>query len=153
MTTYTVHLQGEDVQAASFVPEGFAWKAFLVPPLWLLWYRLWLAFCLWCFAFTLLLLVPSTPLVKELFLILIALLCGLEGQQWRRQKLMRQGKDLTDIVSGDSLEDAEIQFFHRHAERVPSAPVVTPVSQPAAAISDSASEPAFGLFPEPETRL
>jgi hypothetical protein len=156
MTVYTVHLQGDDAQAASFVPEGFAWRAFLVPPLWLLWHRLWLAFGLWCLAAAILTAAPLhiSSLTKEMFFLLIAFLCGLEGQQWRRQKLIREGKPLTDVVSGDTADDAEIHFYHRWADQEPPAvAVMTAPTQTPVDLHDVAAEPAFGLFPEPEKRL
>jgi hypothetical protein len=156
MTVYTVHLQGEDAETASFVPEGFAWRAFVLPPLWLLWHRLWLAFVLWCGACAILIAAPLQlpSLLKELLFLLIALLCGLEGQQWRRQKLLRQGKRIADIVSGDTRDDAEIHFFHRWAERTPSMlnqPLYSARAVPMAA--SQAAETPFGLFPEPENPL
>jgi hypothetical protein len=84
-----------------------------------------------------------------LFLVLIALLCGLEGQQWRRQKLTREGKHLADIVSGDSSDDAEIHFFHRWTEGNVPAPVAALATTPVP-IHNPSTQTAFGLFPEPE---
>jgi hypothetical protein len=156
MTVYTVHLQGEDAETASFVPEGFAWRAFVVPPLWLLWHRLWLAFVLWCVACAIIIAPPlHLPfLAKELLFLLIALLCGLEGQQWRRQKLLRQGKRIADIVSGDTRDDAEFHFFHHWAERRPSMPNEPryPAQGVLAPLVPTDQTP-FGLFPEPEKPL
>jgi hypothetical protein len=154
MTVYTVHLQGEDAETASFVPESFAWRAFVFPPLWLLWHRLWLAFALWCVVCAILVAAPlHLPfLAKELSFLLIAFLCGLEGQQWRRQKLLRQGKRIAAIVSGDTRDDAEIHFFHRWAEHVPST-AAEPAHRVASQPIFSATETPFGLFPEPEKPL
>jgi len=156
MTVYTVHLQGEDAETASFVPEGFAWRAFVLPPLWLLWHRLWLAFVFWCVAAVILLAAPLhlSFLAKELLFLLMALLCGLEGQEWRRQKLVRQGKRMADIVSGDTHGDAEIHFFYRWAERGSSGLNEPPHPAHAGFLSAvPATETPFGLFPEPETPL
>jgi hypothetical protein len=152
MTVYTVHLQAQDAQDASFVPEGFAWGAFVFTPFWLLWHRLWLAVILWCVAVAI---IFATPLglslfAKELAVFLIALFCGLEGNQWRRQKLTQEGKTLADIVTGDTRDDAEVHFFHRWQESTASATVPPPLPMRAAQVF--ATEPAFGLFPEPENR-
>jgi hypothetical protein len=153
MTVYTVHLQGEDAQAASFVPEGFAWGGFVFAPLWLLWHQLWLAFVLWCAAMAL---IFATPLglsivAKELCAFLIAFLVGHEGHQWLRQKLTRAGKPLAAVVSADNRDEAEVQFFHRSREGQPfmqGAPLrPAPLTQPPAAATP------LGLFPEPENRL
>jgi Protein of unknown function (DUF2628) len=152
MTVYTVHAQGQDVQDAAFVPEGFSWGAFVFAPLWLVWHRLWLAALLWCAAMGILFALPFglSFFAKEFAAFLIALLCGLEGRQWVRHKLMRQGKPVTDIVSGDTRDDAEIHFFHRWQDSVASPPIVPPLPlRPAHA---AATETPFGLFPEPESR-
>jgi hypothetical protein len=153
MTVYTVHLQGEDAQEASFVPEGFSWGAFVFTPFWLLWHRLWLAALLWCAAMAIIFAAPLglSLFAKELAVFLIALLCGLEGNQWRRQKLLGVGKPLADIVSADTRDDAEIHFFHRLQERTASLPTVPP-PLPLRAAQVPAAETAFGLFPEPENR-
>ncbi len=152
MTVYTVHAQGQDVQDAAFVPEGFSWGAFVFAPLWLLWHRLWLPLLAWCAAMALLFAVPLglSFFAKEFAAFLIALLCGFEAQQWRRQKLINAGKPLTDIVSGDTQDDAEIHFFHRWQETAPASP--TPPPLPPRAAQALAAETAFGLFPEPENR-
>jgi len=156
MTVYTVHLQSGDAEAAGavFVPEGFAWSAFAVPPLWLLWHRLWLAAFGWCVLVLLVTVVPlgfSTPL-KELFLLLIAVLCGLEARQLWRRKLTGEGMPVAEIVSGDTLQDAEIHFFHRWAERAPvlPPPPAVPRQTQLPSAYGSAHETPFGLFPEPE---
>jgi hypothetical protein len=153
MSVYTVHLQSDDAQEAAFVREGFSWGAFLVAPLWLLRYRLWLAFLLWCAAIVLVFLGPLqlSPVAQEAAVLLIALLCGLEGRQWRRQKLLRQGKPVSDIVAGEELDDAEVRFFQRWQEIPPSAPAAVPRAIPAG--QGAAAETAFGHFPEPENRL
>ncbi len=153
MTVYTVHMQGQDAPAADFVPDGFSWGAFVFAPLWLLWHLLWLPFLLWCAAMAILFGAPLglSLLTKEFAVFLVALLCGLEGNEWRRQKLLRAGRPLTDVVSAGSLGDAEIHFFHRWRENAASsAPVPPPL--PPRTTHVSATEPAFGLFPEPENR-
>jgi hypothetical protein len=152
MTVYTVHLQGEDAQHASFVPEGFARDAFFFAPLWALGHRLWFAFLLWCAAMVIIFAAPLglSFAAKEICAILIAFLYGLEGSQWRREKLIGQGKEVIDIVSGDTFEDAETHFFHRWAEGRGALPVIPPsLPLPAA---HAAAEAAFGVFPEPERR-
>ncbi len=152
MTVYTVHLQTNDAQDASFVPEGFSWAAFVFAPFWLVWNRLWLVAALWCVAMAIVYLIPLglPSLAQEFGGFLIALLCGLEGNEWRRQKLLRDGKSLADIVTADSRDDAEIHFFHRWQES--AAIPAGPQPLPSGGGQGSAAEPAFGLFPEPETR-
>ncbi len=150
MTIYTVHLQGEDAQGARFVPEGFAWGGFVFAPLWLLGQRLWLAFLLWCAAMALIFAVPLglSFAAKELCVFLIALLVGFEGHQWLRQKLVRDGKPLADIVNADTREDAELIFFHRWGEG--QSPVREAPPRPAP--QGFATATPLGLFPEPEHR-
>jgi hypothetical protein len=150
MTIYTVHLHDQDAQAADFVPDRFSWGAFVFAPLWLLWHRLWVPAFLWGVVMAIIFAVPLglSFFAKEFAAFLIAFLCGLEGNEWRRQKLLREGKPLTDIVSGDTQDDAEIHFFHRWQETASVSPTPPPASQRTGQVS--ATEPAFGLFPEPE---
>lgn len=153
MTVYTVHVQGQNAEDAVFVPEGFSWGAFLFTPFWLLWRGLWLAFLVWCAAMAFLFTVPLglSLFAKELAALLIAFLCGLEGRQWCRQKLLRHGSPVTGIVTADTQADAEINFFHRWMENGAAALEAAP-QRSAPATHSTVSEPVFGLFPEPENR-
>ena len=52
MGIYTVHIKGSSDEPSAFertvfVRDGFAWWAFLLGPIWLLWNRAWLALLIW----------------------------------------------------------------------------------------------------------
>ena len=168
MTVYTVHeppVRSDDVEAEAdrfvFVRDGFYMWAFLLAPLWLLRYRLWIAFAgyvalivalqtaFWLFG--------ASSFVKFAVGILLSLLIGLEAASLRRWTLgRRKWKNLGVVVAAD-LESAERRFFDQWVTRtsrssrvgLPPAGNVPPVPVP---MRMPASDDVIGLFPEPEPR-
>jgi len=154
MKIYTVHRRpgaaDTDLGSVRFVRDGFAWWGFLLPLLWLLAGRLWLA--------TLVFLAVSLALGALIQLSGIAgfwallatlpvnLYVGLEGRQWQRAKLARLGFIDEGIVAGRTLEEAELAYFAR-LRQGRAGPGATP---PAAARPIlPAPAPGIGLFPPP----
>jgi hypothetical protein len=49
MLTYTAHrraellLDDDDGNSVVFIKDGFSWPAFVIPFVWMIWHRLWLA--------------------------------------------------------------------------------------------------------------
>ena len=136
MPTYTVHAppprEGETASAPErfrYVRDGFSFWAFLVPPLWLLARRLWLALLIWVVAYGLieigLVLLRATWGVQSLVAFLIGVLMGLEASSIERWTLARRGwKTLGFVVAGDA-EMAEQRFFLRMGQ-APAAGRVAP---------------------------
>src|SRR6188474_1545756 len=91
----------------AFVRDGFSFLAFLVPPLWLLWHRLWIEALL---AFAVLILgaglerltgfAAAVPLLVSIFV-------GLEGNGLRVAALRRRGWRDWGVVDAEHLDDAE----------------------------------------------
>jgi uncharacterized protein DUF2628 len=162
MPTFTVHepppRSNESVSSPErfvFVRDGFYFWAFVLPPLWLLVHRLWLAligFVMLTGAFNFALYWIGAPAsVKFLASSLISLLIGLEAATLWRWTLNRRGwKPLGFIVAEDA-EMAERRFYAEWADRAePEAP------QPKYARPVLRGEPSpshvIGLFPEPGAR-
>jgi len=172
MPTYTVHAppsrQGEIESAPErfrYVRDGFSLWAFLIPPLWLLAYRLWLALLIYAAGYSLievgLSFLRASWSVQLLVTILIGLLMGLEASSIERWTLGRRGwKTLGFVVAADE-ETAEQRFLSEWAKR----PVARAGDQPAALLPAPPAEPqhyempgrrepfraneVIGLFPQP----
>ncbi len=167
MPTYTVHQPppqpGETAPAPErflFVRDGFYFWAFVLAPLWLLRYRLWLAFVIYLLASVLLAiglaLVGASSTVQFFAGVLFALLIGFEAATIRRWKLTRRGWKMLGFVVGEDIEMAERRFFAEWTKRAAQAPSIP--SPPAAAAPDYAPpvrrgppspSDVIGLFPEP----
>ena len=156
MTVYMVfeppRRGGDPVRHAErivFVRDRFAWGAFLLGPLWLLWRRLWLALVGYV--------VVIAALMAALWWLgagfdaragvvaLIALLLGFEAATVRRWTLLRRGWLDLGTVIGDDREAAERRFFDGYLAAeidraiLAAAPPAPPPDMPAV----------VGLFPEP----
>ena len=159
MAVYTVHeppRRNDDALAHTerftFVRDGFSWAAFLFAPVWMLRYRLWLAFIVY-------LLVVSALGAAARALgdgdwlvgisLLVSLLVGFEASTLRRYGLARRGWKVLGVVVGDDLEAAERRFFDAWAAGGVPRPAMPPAAGAAAPVP---SGPIIGLFPEPGAR-
>lgn len=119
MRIYSVH-QGPgtvDGEGTLLLPEGFAIWAFLFPLGWLFVKRLWLALAL-IFAAQLIIgameadgWISAAPAAA--LQLCVSLFVGLEGRNWLRAKLLRQGYLERGIVVGRNCEEAEVRWFAR----------------------------------------
>ncbi len=142
MAFYTVHqnydLPDEDDRTV-LVREGFAWIAFLIPGLWLIYHREYLALLGYVAAMALLaaayiFLAPAEPIVWAIG-VGIHLLIAFEANDVRRFFLNRDGYELQDVVSGFTLVRAERRFFAEQDE----APIIN--TEPPSAPASSAPKP------------
>jgi hypothetical protein len=136
-------------ERAVLVRDGFALLAFLVPPLWLLWHRLWIEAAL-AFAvgvgLTALGETAGFGFTGAALSLLVSIFVGLEGQALRVNALRRRGWREWGVVEAGNLGEAEIRYLagdqtaasEQAAPRTP-APASTPV-RPAS------SAPALGLL-------
>ncbi len=99
---------------AVFVRDGFAFLAFLVPPLWLLWHRLWIE-AAFAFAAVLALAglgeVAGFGVTGSLLSLLVSIYVGLEGPALRLAALRRRGWHQWGAIEADSVPDAEIRYL------------------------------------------
>lgn len=104
----------EAAERALLVRDGFAFFAFLVPPLWLAVHRLWIeaAFALVVgLALGALGTVAGFGLAGSLLPLLVAIYVGLEGNALRVAALRRRGWREWGVVEGDGLDDAETRYL------------------------------------------
>ena len=169
MPTYTVHApppkKGDAASAPErfrFVRDGFHFWAFVLPPLWLLVHRLWLAFVLFVVFYGLIavgLASAGASLNAQLTVgLLIGLLMGFEVASIQRWTLTRRGWKTLGFVIGDDEEMAERHFYAEWSKRAAQAPAP---AAPAEAAPDYSApvrrgpptgSDVIGLFPEPGTQ-
>jgi hypothetical protein len=130
MQVYLVMRDAEMPAADSlFLRDGFSGTAFLLAPLWLAFHRLWLPVLAYVLAAIGIMLLHVGPAgILCLFLALHAFF-GLEGQAMRVADLDKRGYAVAEIVTGDTLDDAELRYFSDLAPAraaPPAAPWGTP---------------------------
>jgi hypothetical protein len=87
------------------VPEGFAFLAFLLPPLWFLFHRLWLALLIWV-ALSVLAAFLLPAAVLPYVTLAAQVLVGLQAQDIRRWTLARHGLPVSGVVIARDAEAA-----------------------------------------------
>jgi len=143
----------EAAERAVLVRDGFAFLAFLVPPLWLLWHRLWIEAAL-AFAAG----VGLTALGETAGLgftgaglsLLVSIYVGLEGQALRINALRRSGLRDWGVVEASDVGEAEIRYLagEETQDLATEAPrPTTPATT--AAIRPVSAGPALGLLGYP----
>jgi hypothetical protein len=162
MRVFTVHeprkITGDivrDAERYQFVRDGFHVWAFLLGPLWMIWWRMWLVLLGYvvvvvAMQVALAMLGVSGP-VRFFVGVLLALLVGFEAATLRRFTLRKRRQ--VGIVVGRDLEDAERRFFDSWTGRhllASSSPL--PFDEPEPAAVRTAPSDVIGLFPEPEPR-
>ena len=139
------------LEQAVFLRDGFSWLGFLVPPLWLLWHRLWLEAVLAFLAMALfsgLGEALSLPVAGGLLGLLVSLYVGLEGQAMRAAALRRRGWQDWGVVEADRADTADLRYsFAATQETVAAEPAVTIVPAAAAPRSTQAT---LGLVSYPQ---
>ncbi|MCV3206325.1 DUF2628 domain-containing protein [Mesorhizobium sp. YC-39] len=97
----------------AFVRDGFSWLGFLVPPLWLLWHRLWIEAALAFVVMAVLSMLAEKlglGLAGSLLSLLVSLYVGLEGAALRIGALRRRGWHEWGVVEADRLDDADTRY-------------------------------------------
>ncbi len=134
-----------DILDAEFLVDGNSVLAVLIPPVWLIWHRLWWALGVYLtlgFAISLMLLTPYAN--AALFLAAIpGLYLMLEGNELIRQKYEHAGWRFAGVVQAGNIEEAQIRFIENHQ---PAPKHAAPISTPSTTIRKSATS-SIGLFP------
>jgi hypothetical protein len=105
--------RGEKPDTTAFVRDGFSWLGFLLPPLWLLWHRLWIEAALAFVAMAVLSVLAerlNLGLAGSLLSLLVSLYVGLEGQALRIAALRRRGWREWGVVEAGRLDDADMRY-------------------------------------------
>jgi hypothetical protein len=143
----------EPSDGALFIRDGFSIVAFLVPPLWLLWRRLWIEAAL---AFALGIGVAALGeaaglgFTASVLSLLVSIYVGLEGAALRLAALRRRGWTDRAYIAARNRNEAEIRYFSAGWPE-PSAPIdfQRPVVGPR--VPTRPAGPALGLFGYPGT--
>jgi hypothetical protein len=123
MHIYTVFLPSSTPSApgaeeAVFVRQGFSWVAFLVTPLWALWYGCWLALALWLAWIAVIVLLASYANLDFALVVALyqigSLAFGLEADRFREARASQNGLHFHGLTLGGSLGEAESLYFDRH---------------------------------------
>lgn len=106
-------MPARDDRDIAFIRDGFSFLAFLFPPLWLLWHRLWIEAAL---AFAALLVagglerVTGFAFAAPFLSLLVSIFVGLEGNGLRIGALKRRGRNFVTVIEADDLYDAETRY-------------------------------------------
>jgi hypothetical protein len=118
--------QGAAEPDIAFIRDGFSALAFVVPPLWLLWHRLWLE-ALATFAVLLSTgalerfggMAPAASIVS----LLVSMFVGLEGNGLRIAALARRGWIPRGVIEAGRLDEAELRYAEdTDTDPAPAAP-------------------------------
>jgi hypothetical protein len=137
---------------AILVRDGFHFAAFVAPPLWLVWHRLWIEALLALavgIALGVLGEVMGFGLVGTGLSLLVGLYVGLEGAALRVNALRRRGWHEWGVVEGDRVAEAEIRYLSEAAAERPEPDIRPQPSPPAFAPRAAQSGPALGLLHYP----
>ena len=145
MRFFTIHERpgsGGDVIA---VGSGFAWLAFFVPLLWLLWHRLWLGLAGYILFSILLGVALELGGIAEPAAMLIGLavsfLVGAMAADYRRWTLGRRGWRPVAVVMATGAAEAEERYIREQGRR----PATLPASP--SPLPPSPAAPGGGAFP------
>jgi hypothetical protein len=97
----------------SFVRDGFSWLAFLFPPLWLVWHRLWVEAVVAVavlMAAAALGRVEGLSLAGSLLTLLVSVFVGLEGNAMRVAARERRGWEVEAVIDADDEEGAGTRY-------------------------------------------
>jgi len=150
----------ERAERLAFVKEGFSWIAFLVPLLWLIYYRMWVEFLLLALVYMALQLAFGTEAQGQALVgwvsLAIGVLFAFEANDLRAASLERRGYRLVGVASGRDRTDAERSFFSTWLSQ-PAKAAREPerIHEPRREASPGPSRPlgegedVIGLFPAP----
>jgi hypothetical protein len=144
----------EAAERAVLIRDGFAFLAFLVPPLWLLWHRLWIEAALAFAAGVGLTALGETAglgLLGAALSLLVSIYVGMEGPALRINALRRRGWRDRGVVEAANAREAEIRYLAGEEEPEEMAVEVPPLA-PTGAPRPASTGPALGLLGYPGRR-
>jgi hypothetical protein len=128
----------------SFVRDGFSWLAFLFPPLWLIWHRLWVEAVVAVavlMAAAALGSVEGLSVAGPLLTLLVSIFVGLEGNAMRVAARERRGWDVEAVIDADDEEDAGTRYAaatENGEDEAGDRPRIVPSASPPGAVRDGA---------------
>ena len=167
MTVYSVYEPpakaqdlAERAEGVAFVKEGFAWVAFLVPLLWLIYHRMWIELVVLFLIYVVMQLAIGTDSQAQVLVVwasfAIAVLFAFVANDLRTASLERRGYRFAGAVSGRDRNEAERIFFNawlpqqERARRDPPPPSLPHRGGDVRARPERGEgEEVIGLFPQP----
>lgn len=152
MARYVVMEPPAGADDARIIRDGFALFGFLLPPLWLLWHRLWLAALLAfgvMFGLSVLGEVAVFWFAAPVLSLLVSLFVGLEGRAMAIRALERRGWTEIAAFEADSLADAEVRSAYGRVEPAAQAADTPRPTPPRATPPRTAAGPALGMLSYP----
>ncbi|KQZ82802.1 hypothetical protein ASD64_07555 [Mesorhizobium sp. Root157] len=142
------------LEQAVFIRDGFSWLGFIVPPLWLLWHRLWLeailAFLVMAFLSGLGE-VTGFRVTGALLGLLVSLYVGLEDQVLRIAAMRRRGWQDWGVVEADRQDAADLRYaLDVSQEATDAAPQVSIVPAATAMPRSPHAQDTLGLVSYPK---
>ena len=139
-------------ERAVLVRDGFAFLAFLAPPLWLLWHRLWIE-ALLAFAtsvgLTALGETAGLGLTGAALSLLVSIYVGLEGPALRIAALRRRGWRDRGVVEARNAGEAEIRYLAGEEPEETAGARLMPGMRTASSSRLMPAGPALGLLGYP----
>lgn len=152
MAIYQVYAppEGDDTDRFRFVKDAPAFLAFLMPLVWLLAKRLWMAFLVLLAIVIALRFAEANGAAKIVGVVtgLGILLFTIEARNIESWTLTRRGWRLVGLIEAGNRENAEIRFFHAHAADNGAGDVATPVTPQPAGRAPAPHQAVIGLFPQ-----
>jgi uncharacterized protein DUF2628 len=150
----------ERAEGIAFVKEGFAWAAFLVPLLWLIYHRMWIELVVLFLIYVVMQLAIGTDSQAQALAVwasfAIAVLFAFVANDLRAASLERRGYRFAGAASGRDQTDAERIFFTAwlpQQERAKREPLSPPLPRRAGEVrarrERGEGEEVIGLFPQP----
>lgn len=130
-------------EGTRLIRDGFSWVAFILPPLWLLWHRLWFAAVLAFVVLGALSFVGESQglaLAGSLLTLLVSFIVGFEGAALRAAALRRAGWTEWGVVEAENFADAETRYaFGRQppdlaVEQTEPRPMIVPAANHARSV-------------------
>ena len=141
----------EAADRAVVIRDGFSFLAFLLPPLWLLWHRLWLEALLAIAASVALTALGDTAGLGSLggaLSLLVSLFVGLEGQAMRIAALRRRGWQDWGVVEASRQDEADLRYaLDVSQEAIGATPPVKIVPEANLVPRTTHAEATLGLVP------
>ncbi|MBT3170358.1 MAG: DUF2628 domain-containing protein [Rhodospirillaceae bacterium] len=162
MRYYTVHLprglsQGGDPRSSAgqmlggalFVREGFCWGALFFSILWAIGHGMWLGALAMAALLTLVVGLPEIFALdwasRAVLLIGYLLVCGFNGNDWRRLGLKEGGWDLVSVIAARDSDHAVMRLARLLGRSEES----EPAARPAAAAPQAQTAPRLDVGPSP----
>jgi len=120
MRIFTVHIKPELENANEktvFIPEGFSWKALIFGVGWTLYHRLWLVSIAIAAVSGGVMYADEYGYISEasavILQIALSIYIGFSANDWRRDKLTRQGFITSEVVASDNQMRAQQRYFEQ----------------------------------------